>query len=49
MKQIYILIFKSEIDNINGFFDRQELMAHEAQHLNSDRKDDGIWVLQPNY
>lgn len=47
MKQIFILIGKSEIKNITGFYDRKEMMAHEADNLNQDLKDT-IWVLQPN-
>ena len=48
MKQVYILIFKTEVNNINGFFDRKELMLHEANNFNSNLNDT-IWVLTPNY
>ena len=48
MKQVFILIFKSEIDKINGFFDRREMYQYEANNLNTDLTDT-IWVLTPNY
>ena len=51
MKQVYILIFKSElqnIDSINSFFDRRELYTHEAINLNADLNE-CIWVLPPNH
>jgi hypothetical protein len=48
MKFIYILIEKTELNNINGFYDRKVMMQHEAQNLNEDL-DRLIWVLQPNY
>lgn len=48
MKFVFILIFKSELNNINGFFDRQEMYLHEASHKNEDLTDT-IWVLEPNY
>lgn len=48
MKQIFILIYKSEANSINGFFDRKVMMAYEAENLNSDLTD-LIWVLEPNY
>jgi hypothetical protein len=47
MKQIYILIFTSEVNNINGFFDRKEMLLHEAVNRNSELTD-LIWVLTPN-
>jgi len=36
MKQIYILIEKSEINNITDFYDRKEMQAFEAANLNGD-------------
>jgi hypothetical protein len=49
MKFIYILVFKHEAQNpqsINGFFDRKEMMMHEADNLNCDLKDI-IWIITP--
>ena len=48
MKQVFILIEKTEINNINGFYNRKELRLSEAVNLNSELKNT-IWVLQPNY
>lgn len=48
MKQIFILIDKSEVDNITGFYDRREMTANQAAHLNSDLETT-VWVLTPNY
>ncbi len=51
MKQVFILIFKSEVNNYNsvdGFFNRKEMYQFEANNLNSDL-DDLIWILTPNY
>ena len=51
MKFIYILVFKYEAQNsqsINGFFDRKEMMMHEADNLNSDLTDT-IWIITPEY
>ena len=47
MKMVYILIEKYELNNINGFYDRKEMMQHEAYNLNMSLKNT-IWVLQPN-
>jgi hypothetical protein len=47
MKQVFILIYKSDILNICDFFDRKEMQQYEADNLNSDL-DILIWVLQPN-
>lgn len=49
MKQVFILIEKSEVNNIGlGFYDRKEMMAYEAANLNADLKTT-VWILQPNY
>ncbi len=48
MKQVFILILKSDINNVNGFFDRREMMQYEADNLNSQLTD-LVWVLTPNY
>lgn len=48
MKQIFILIEKSEVNNINGFYDRREMYQYEADNLNS-KLIRLIWILQPNY
>jgi hypothetical protein len=48
MKQVFILIEKTEVNNINGFYDRQEMARSKADNLNSELKNT-IWVLQPNY
>ena len=47
MKQVFILIEKTEVNNICGFYDRRVMMAYEAENLNSDLSTT-IWVLQPN-
>ena len=49
MKQVFILIEKTEVNNINGFYDRKEMMQHEAERLNSIIANDTIWVLMPNH
>jgi len=46
MKFIYILVFKSDLKNLTGFFDRREMMLHEAEHLNNELTD-LIWIQQP--
>jgi hypothetical protein len=49
MKQIYLLIFKSEQNNYsywNGSFGIKELLPHEAINLNSELTD-LIWILCP--
>ena len=38
MKKVFILIEKKEVNNINGFYDRKEMMQHEADNLNSELK-----------
>lgn len=48
MKQVFILIEKSEMKNINGFYDRKEMTQYEADNLNSELTNT-IWVLTPNY
>lgn len=48
MKFLFILIYKTEVNNINGFFDRRELTLHEADLLNHYLTDT-IWVMPPNY
>jgi hypothetical protein len=48
MKLIFILVFKHEVNNINGFFDRKEMYLHEAANLNSDLTNT-VWVITPNY
>jgi len=48
MKQIFILIYKSEINNANGFFERREMTNNDALNLNLDLTD-LVWILQPNY
>ena len=48
MKQVFILIEKSEVKNINGFYDRKEMMQFEANNLNLDLVNT-IWVLTPDY
>lgn len=51
MKQIYILVFKTEAKNpnsINGFFDRKEMMQYEADNLNL-KLSDKIWILSPEF
>ena len=51
MKQIFILIYKSEVKNyktVDGFFDRREMLQYEADNLNSDLTDT-VWILTPNY
>ena len=47
MKQVFILIEKSETKNINGFYDRREMAQYEATNLNTDLKNT-IWVLTPD-
>jgi hypothetical protein len=47
MKQVFILIYKSDINHINSFFDRKEMTHTEAEHRNCDLKS-MVWVLQPN-
>ena len=47
MKKVYILIEKSEMKNINGFYDRKEMYIYEAINLNLDLTN-LVWVLQPN-
>ena len=47
MKKVYILIEKSEMKNINGFYDRIEMYSYEAINLNLDLTN-LVWVLQPN-
>ena len=50
MKQIFILVFLSEVDAFNfgaGFFDRKEIYQYEADNLNSDLIKTK-WILQPN-
>lgn len=49
MKQIFILIEKSEFKNINGFYDRKEMMQYEADNLNRELPNNLIWVLTPNF
>jgi hypothetical protein len=49
MKFVFILIDKRDVSNIGlGFYDRKEMMLHEAENLNANLKS-VIWVLQPNY
>ena len=49
MKKVYILIEKSEMKNINGFYDRKEMYSYEAINLNLDLDlTNLVWVLQPN-
>jgi hypothetical protein len=49
MKFVFILIDKRDVSNIGlGFYDRKEMMLHEAENLNADLES-VIWVLQPNY
>ncbi len=48
MKQVFILIEKSEVNNINGFYERKEMMQYEADNLNSNLTN-LVWVLCPNY
>ena len=48
MKQVFILIDKTEVNNINGFYDRKEMMQHDADRLNADITNNTIWVLTPN-
>jgi hypothetical protein len=48
MKQVFILIEKNEINNINDFYGRQEMTRSQADNLNSELKNI-IWILQPNY
>ena len=48
MKQVFILIEKSEVENVNGFYNRKELFQFEADNLNAYLSN-LIWVLQPNY
>lgn len=47
MKQVFILIYKSDINNINSYFERKEMTATEAAHRNADLKS-MVWVLEPN-
>lgn len=48
MKQIFILIEKTDVKNIAGFYDRKEMTQQEAANINENLYDI-IWVLQPNY
>ena len=48
MKQVFILIDKTEVNNINGFYDRKEMMQHDADRLNAAITNNTIWVLTPN-
>ena len=48
MKKVFILIEKSEINNIRAFYNRKEMFEFEAINLNADLKNT-IWVLMPNY
>lgn len=49
MKQIYILVFKSEAAKpqlITGCFGRREMLYHEAVNAN-ETLIDTIWILHP--
>jgi len=48
MKQLFILIEKTEINNITDFYFRKEMHQFEIDILNTTLKST-IWVLQPNY
>ena len=48
MKQLFILIEKTEINNITDFYFRKEMHQFEVDILNTTLKST-IWVLQPNY
>lgn len=48
MKQVFILIEKSEINQIDGFYDRKEMMQYEVTNLNLSLIKT-VWVLQPNF
>jgi len=48
MKQVFILIWKAEVNNVTGFFERRTMLQYEADNLNS-KLTDLIWILQPNY
>lgn len=47
MKQVFILIEKSEQSNVNSFYERKEMMQYEADNLNKGMFR-LIWVLEPN-
>ena len=52
MKQEFILIDKSEVNNLTGFFDRKEMYQYQADNKNKDLEEAGctlIWILQPNF
>lgn len=48
MKQVFILIEKTEINNITDFYFRKEMQQFEADILNTTLNTT-IWVLQPNF
>jgi hypothetical protein len=48
--RVFILVYKTEINSINGFFDRKTITVSEAKKLNNEMANkDLIWVLTPNY
>ncbi len=47
MKQVFILIYKSDIKCVNYFFERKEMTQTEAAHRNADLKT-MVWILEPN-